>query len=1768
VLHAFQAKSPKGVKMAQVDLSMKFRSAAEILQDANARGLRRALIVTALPIEMKAVRAHLRDLGSCAGRDGTIYECGQFTGQGDEWLAVVAESGVGTHPAQSVVTYAHAMFGAFEVLLFMGVGASRKPEAPVGSVVASNYVYFPYSGKYGPSGFTSRPRSLPVDARLVGLARKVQRDENWPERICAPLKGQLPAQGDYPQPFPPAAFVAPIVSIEAVSADPESELERQITSFYGDAHALEMEGYGAVFAANLERTPSIIIRGISDMRGGKVSELDAIHQPVAAVHAAAFGFELLDAWGQSYRPEPRAPAPPSPAPQPPEPTLEPRAGDDGGPAPRSTLVLNFEGSAEDFPPEKIDKLVEALRQATGNSKIRVVGSEPGSFRLLIEAVPGDLAKINSDDVRQALSNDHGIELLGALEEPEYRATQDLHDRLQLASRPLLDWPQNLPDGTLIERPELDQLLRIVDEAEGSTTALLGLPGSGKSALLAAFGGLMDERGTPLLAIKADLLEPSIQTEANLRDHLDLPGTPSELLSQIARLQPVVLLIDQLDALSGYVDLRTGRLSVLLNLVRKLGTTRNVHIVISARTFEYEHDVRLKAVKAESLTLELPPWSTVLQLLEAQGVQAAGWPTDAQEVMRSPQALATFLKLRDRAGTPPFRTYQAMLDQLWRERVLQRSDGPRLSQLASTIAERMAEKETLWLATARFDDQAADLDALIASGILTRYGVGGGSVGFSHQTVFEHALARAFVQQEGRLSTYVLERESSLFVRPKLWAALTYLREVEPSTYESELQAIWSAQNLRLHLRHLLIEFLGQQATPSDTEALLMEWALRSPDRKVALQGIAGSPGWFARFASSYIGPAMLDRHTTANLAAAILERAWTFAPEQVASLIRARWISDTAFDGLVWAVLQECPNWSEDVVKLATTVLGRTNISPFAFDHTVATVGVDQPEAALKLVRARLDREFAAAAAEAERRVALPKPAGEEAQLTWLISKSPSEPLKNLLERGEGWDSLEALAQANSGPFLEAVWPWFQRVFEALRDIEEDREGRLGFPLPYAGDFRFEGEHSLGLPEGPLLGALRVAAESYAAGDEDGFLAWLASNEHEAATPAQRLFAHTLASIPERYASRALKFLLDDPNRLHIGSTEDLSGTAKRIVKSVSPFWRDEELRVFERAVLTYAPSPRPGLTPKDRQHFHSYMRKLKLELLCALPANRVSSEVRRHTTEERRRFPDDRSGATFSGVSFIGSPIAAKSLGRASDDDILNAFRTLPDATGWNHPRSWRIGGNIQLSREFANFAKENPTRAAKLIKKLEPSFGTRASGYALDAMAETADPKLILELIQTLHERGFDSEEFRGSVARAIERLVRRDVRIEEATVAILEGWLAAAPPVEMDEEADGAHAAREQAVEPTENDRSGGSTQTDHAEGSILWNSGGISVLPHGNFPVLEALTRVLLARAEHDRLLTLLREHLGRAESLNVWQSLLQFLVYLRPTSPDDLIAFLVTLFGRYPNLSKTREAAYLLAHAQWTIPEFVHSILLAWRTSEEPWVQQAFGELVALIAVVQPRLDWAGALLKAVVEINDFSRARIGAAYSAVNLWNESDKRTAASDLLKALVPRADKRAWSAIFDLFRLVDQVTPDRDWTSLLEIMADHIQEAEGLSSSFVIERLQTLLPHQALLVARIAKGLVANWRDELGDVRTGTAAIGPELVDLAITLHRLGPLTRDIGTSLFEDLLEINAYSARQTLAEIDNRFDEVRRPARRRLPRRSAQHARRSVRRSQE
>ena len=400
---------------------------------------------------------------------------------------------------------------------------------------------------------------------------------------------------------------------------------------------------------------------------------------------------------------------------------------------RVEFVFNFEGSKDKWPEEKIESVVDRLKQAFDDEKLKLVRIEFGSVRLVISLRESDAAAMDLAKLREA-ALDSGVTLFGAVPLELVREAEKAKEALAAASVDLLAWEKTLPNGRWMERPERESI-EARFQLDTSSTVLLGEPGSGKSALLSKIASDLLYKGAPVFALKADFLSTEVRTESDLQRELQLKALPSDLILRLAALQPIYVFIDQLDALASQLDLRSGRLNVLLNLVRRIGGVPNVHVLLSARTFEFNHDVRLRAIETEAVRLALPPWHEVNERLAEIGIDPDAWPEKARDVVRIPQALKTFIALVGSGRTHPFNTYLAMLEQLWRDRIASADDSDPLIALATDLAQQMAEEEALWLAASRFDDRLNSLKRLEALGFIIR-SENSLSVAFSHQTVFD------------------------------------------------------------------------------------------------------------------------------------------------------------------------------------------------------------------------------------------------------------------------------------------------------------------------------------------------------------------------------------------------------------------------------------------------------------------------------------------------------------------------------------------------------------------------------------------------------------------------------------------------------------------------------------------------------------------------------------------------------------------------------------------------------------------------------------------------------------------------------------------------------------------------------------------------------------------------------------------------------------------------------------------------------------------------
>ncbi|WP_031040526.1 5'-methylthioadenosine/S-adenosylhomocysteine nucleosidase [Streptomyces sp. NRRL F-5650] len=227
------------------------------------------LVLTALPLEYAAVRAHVGEREERVHRDGTRVEVGRLAGT--SWHVALAELGMGAERAAALTTQLINWLRP-EAVLFVGVAGSLKDDVEIGDVVVGTQVYEIHGGKQSPEGFLVRPKSLPGSHTLEQAARSAVRD----------MSGVR-------------AHFVPIATGDVVLADAESEFAAFLRRSYNDAGAIEMEGSGAAHAAHLNgRLNALVIRGISDRADARKHRADASgSQQRAAAQAAAVTVAVL-----------------------------------------------------------------------------------------------------------------------------------------------------------------------------------------------------------------------------------------------------------------------------------------------------------------------------------------------------------------------------------------------------------------------------------------------------------------------------------------------------------------------------------------------------------------------------------------------------------------------------------------------------------------------------------------------------------------------------------------------------------------------------------------------------------------------------------------------------------------------------------------------------------------------------------------------------------------------------------------------------------------------------------------------------------------------------------------------------------------------------------------------------------------------------------------------------------------------------------------------------------------------------------------------------------------------------------------------------------------------------------------------------------------------------------------------------------------------------------------------------------------------------------
>ena len=927
---------------------------------------------------------------------------------------------------------------------------------------------------------------------------------------------------------------------------------------------------------------------------------------------------------------------------------------------------------------------------------------------------------------------------------------------------------------------------------------------------------------------------------------------------------------------------------------------------------------------------------------------------------------------------------------------------------------------------------------------------------------------------------------------------------------------------------MLIEFIGAQPDPNPVEAGLLIPLLNSePEAIKVLNAMLGSPGWFRKLRDRPEFTQWLEKPADqAVYCSPLLTAAASFAAEDVWSLLEEYWLDDKSYDFLSIRAIWNIGQWTPERVWLTQQVIQRSSIDW----HTVAAIAERiaevLPDYAAKIIRAHLDQRLALAITEGNKPAPdLPADADQVTRYLHGSRYDPLKPIENLLERSSTSDfyEIERFAEAHPQNFLNELWAWFVSVSSRIVQNE----------LLATNSYQNGNSISLEFGRGEILGALLLAITKFATQESTAFLRFVQHNQNSELLAVHCFLARGLEQVALQEPQAVLDYLLADPKRLCIGDTWDHHRETKRLIAAVAPHLSPENRALLEQSIQKFDYYLLEHDDPADfRFRRLKYNRQHRLRLLKAIPDEYLSIEMNLIKQQEERAFPDllDRDSQYPTIAQIVGSPMTEAEMAHASDENLLNLFDELADLTEAeclfrkSSDNLARAGSPIDQSREFGRLVKENPNRFLRLLPQLQPQRHESYVGEALVNLSETDFPaNQLLQLVEELNQRGFSSEDFRDSAARALGKIAERNQGLPPSVLILLESWLATHAKPELEQ-----HQSKEE--------------RHSELKSPILFGLGGSYILPGGRGNIVRALADGYLKQNPPDlaNWANFIRSQLEVEPHPAIWVDILTNMPPLLNGDRAEATELFDQVIHNCPEVLQCAWALYFISHTiGWFEPkETVQSWLEILRTKSSNFSQQAYGELL-LIQYLQYQDEWSVARIRDHLATQDNEAILCGLAYAASHLWIQRRCRAIAAEILYTLALSSKTSIQHAIAEVFRW------SRDRFELNSEMLKIIQAVcknQGVlleAANDLIEVIETeeLVDHNPEIVAEVCKSLTG-ISTELTNPARAIVLIAESLTTIAIKLHRQSPY-REVGLEIFEQLLALNLRETQSALETLDRK-----------------------------
>ena len=942
---------------------------------------------------------------------------------------------------------------------------------------------------------------------------------------------------------------------------------------------------------------------------------------------------------------------------------------------------------------------------------------------------------------------------------------ELLDATRQASAELRAYPSDIA-GIHIERAEVAEIVEWALKAD--TKERLGMlqdqPGGGKTVVMRDVLECLEVEGVPVLAIKADTLS-GVKTRDDLADRLGLPAPVEECARSLASEGQLVVLLDQLDALSLTLSRDQATLDVMLSSLARLRDLDSVRIVASCRIFELNNDPRLSTIKVDR-KFELQPLgeSEVNRVLQAIGIDATRLLPAHRTLITVPLHLKVYAQVvagdTPQGPTDSFRTLQELYEALWQRRIrsVPPENPPPLARRTAIyrLVDAMQSTRQLTAPVAVLDEYSEAANYLERESFIRHEG---SNWLFSHQTLFDYCYARRFVAQRKSLSQETLDSPQGLFERSQMVQVLAYLRGADEAAYRRELTDLLLSDHLRVHLRLLLIGWFGSLPDPTADELRIAHRLMSAADGQVQfLQAVSGNEGWFDLLSDEVL-PSLLraDDERLVDVAIRYLGTLIQRRTTVILGHLRPYLGASEVWDNRITFCLSRLDEWhSDEALGMLCDLFQRGRAGGWE-DHCLYQLACSNLAAGCRALRAYLDRRLddLLAQEQAESQNAESDPLA--LYRTGLPDRFKWE--QQLLGEYAIGEVMKAAVHACPKTVVEHLLPWFVR---AVLTLTEPRERGGYHPSDTLFAWGWYEEH---ISKGAAFARRMAEALSRLAQTQPvDFRAIAAELAPVESLAVQRVLACAYLSDPATYADDIFEYLTADPRRLNIG--EGLGGSPHydscRLYGAAFRHVDAERRAVLEQLVL--------GLQPTWEQRNLRHRGITQLRFLKSVPPDILSGLARDRLGELERKFPDFRLRPPQGSIGgWIGPPIDQAAQTKMTDEAWLGAMRKYGDS-GYEHP-DFLKGGVREIASSLAERVKAEPERFYRLAQqRFDETISLHHIAAVISGLADSDAPtEWVFALIRRFasHIEG----EFRGSVCWALEK--RADDGVPDDLLDLMTDW-----------------------------------------------------------------------------------------------------------------------------------------------------------------------------------------------------------------------------------------------------------------------------------------------------------------------------------------------------------------------------------------------------------